>query len=231
MLTTPRIQNHYRSSGSVLDATKARMLLKVHIVADQKKWFKVWTSILSNANFAEMSLEDIGRWTLLGAAIALDGDKGSLEIPGEGKELCRILRVKNLTEAAYTLKRIKSAELDVQKVSGKKSVRYRNWYTYQEDSRRLERRSRTAQRRGEEKRSKEPPKPPVTRKTPGSSTGGDPTIGALERRIKTLTQQLDGEADETRRDRLTADLENARNELTIAQKGGVGWGKPKPGRR
>ena len=200
-------------------------------MADQKKWFKVWTSILSNANFAEMSLEDIGRWTLLGAAIALDGDKGTLEIPGEGKELCRILRVKDLAEAAYTLKRIKSAALEVQKASGAKSVRYRNWYTYQEDSRRLERRSRTAQRRGEEKRSKEPPNPPLTGKTDREKPGRDQTVGALERRIQLLIEELDGEADETRRDRLTADLENARNELTIAQKGGVGWGKPKPGRR
>ena len=262
-------------------------------MADQKKWFKVWTSILSNGNFAEMSLEDIGRWTLLGAAIALDGDSGSLLVPGEGKELCRILRVENLDEAKRAIERITSAvweqsfpqgrgklstgqksfpqdrgELSTgpegHKMYGTKSVRFRNWYTYQEDSRRLEGTIRTPQRRGEERRSEEttPLPPPLKEKRPmnkiqeiekkldeetdpderdrlaralekarGSGAIPGPTIGALERRIKVLTEQLDGEADETRRDRLTAKLKEARNELITEQKGGVQWGKPRPGRR
>ena len=68
-------------------------------MADQKRWFKVWTSITANGHFAEMSLEDVGRWTLLGAATALDGDDGRLEVPGRGAELCRLLRVGSKAEA------------------------------------------------------------------------------------------------------------------------------------
>jgi hypothetical protein len=74
-------------------------------MADQRRWFKVWTSIAANGRFAEMSLEDIGRWTLLGAAMALDGDHGTLQVPGEGRELCRLLRVPSRFEAFRLLLR------------------------------------------------------------------------------------------------------------------------------
>lgn len=50
-------------------------------MADQKLWYKVWTSILSDPDFALMPIADIGRWVLLGAAIALSGTNGSLRIP------------------------------------------------------------------------------------------------------------------------------------------------------
>jgi len=86
-------------------------------MADQKRWFKVWTSITANAHFAEMSLEDIGRWVLLGAAMALDGDNGCLEVPSRGTELCRLLRVPTRSEALATLMRWPSVYVSDERIT------------------------------------------------------------------------------------------------------------------
>ena len=126
-------------------------------MADQKRWFKVWTSIVGNARFAEMSLEDIGRWTLLGASTALDGDGGVLGVPGRGRELCRLLRVDTIEEAKVVLDRVFSVRFEEGKnVNGELSVTWKNWKKYQEDSTVAERVKRLrSKRRGEEKREEE----------------------------------------------------------------------------
>lgn len=128
-------------------------------MADQRRWFKVWTSIVANARFAEMSLEDIGRWTLLGAATALDGDSGRLEVPGSGRELCRLLRVDAIDDAREALKRIPSVVFEEGKNRyGEWAVTWRNWRKYQEDSTAANRmRTLRSKRRREEKRREDPP--------------------------------------------------------------------------
>ena len=50
-------------------------------MADQKRWFKVWTTILHDPDFRTMPVEDVGRWVLLGALIAAHGDYGGVRIP------------------------------------------------------------------------------------------------------------------------------------------------------
>lgn len=126
-------------------------------MADQRRWFKVWTSIVANGVFAEMSLEDIGRWTLLGAATALDGDRGMLQVPGEGKELCRLLRVPDLEAAKEALKRLRSVEFEEgQNRNDAGTVTWRNWRKYQEDTTGRERQQTSrSKRRGEERRREE----------------------------------------------------------------------------
>jgi hypothetical protein len=126
-------------------------------MADQKRWFKVWTSIVANAHFAEMSLEDIGRWTLLGAATALDGDRGTLPVPGLGKELCRLVRVDTLEAAQDALLRLRSVHFEEGKNGhDESSVTWSNWIKYQEDSTQAERQKKSrSKRRGEEKRGEE----------------------------------------------------------------------------
>ena len=49
-------------------------------MSDQKKWFKVWTSILSDPDFSVMPLEDWGRWLKLSALIAFHGYSGSVTV-------------------------------------------------------------------------------------------------------------------------------------------------------
>lgn len=126
-------------------------------MADQKRWFKVWTSIVANAHFAEMSLEDIGRWTLLGASTALDGDRGVLDVPGSGKELCRVLRVDDLGAAKAVLQRLRSVHFEEGKNHhGENTVTWANWVKYQKDSTQAQRQKTSrSKRRGEEKRKEE----------------------------------------------------------------------------
>ena len=128
-------------------------------MADQKRWFKVWTSIVANGRFAEMTLEDIGRWTLLGAATALDGDRGRLEVPGQAKELCRLLRVDDIRAAKDALKRLRSVQFEEgENRHGELSVTWKNWQKYQEDSTQAARQKTSrSKRRGEEKRREVPP--------------------------------------------------------------------------
>lgn len=47
-------------------------------VADQKRWFKVWTTIALDPTFLSLPVECIGRWTLLGAWIAAHGQNGRI---------------------------------------------------------------------------------------------------------------------------------------------------------
>ena len=140
-------------------------------MADQKRWFKVWTSIIANGDFAEMNLEDIGRWALLGAATALDGDNGVLEIPGEGKELCRLLRVATLADAKCALSRLKSVQYEEGKIvddtgsvyKKNKVIKWHKWLEYQKDSTKYERQKkwretekcRRTKRRGDKDKEKE----------------------------------------------------------------------------
>ncbi len=131
-------------------------------MADQKRWFKVWTSILDNPEFKEMSLEDIGRWLLLGASTALNGDEGRLEVPGNGRHLCDLLRVDDLAAAQKTLNRIPSVVFEEpEKRHGARAVTWRNWHKYQVDTTMADRaRASRSKKRGEEKRRDPPPPAP-----------------------------------------------------------------------
>lgn len=60
-------------------------------MADQKRWYKVWSSILTDPDFSLMPVADIGRWVLLGATIAQCGTNGTLRVPRLAY-LTRILR-------------------------------------------------------------------------------------------------------------------------------------------
>ena len=45
-------------------------------MADQKKWFKVWTTLLIDS--LSTKIDDIGRFTILGCLIASRGENGKL---------------------------------------------------------------------------------------------------------------------------------------------------------
>jgi len=62
-------------------------------MADLKRWFKVWVSITDDPAFQSLSLEAIGRWSLLGAVTANVGESGVLKLPPEPTRLMSLLRV------------------------------------------------------------------------------------------------------------------------------------------
>jgi len=101
-------------------------------VADLKRWFKVWTSILSDLHFQTISMEDRGRWMTLGALIAQGGNNGKLVVPNGGVALGRFLGCEgaDLGRILGRLPHINTREND----NGELCVTMKNWRKYQRDS-------------------------------------------------------------------------------------------------
>ena len=127
-------------------------------MADNKKWFKVWTSILADPDLWTLSLEDIGRWAMLGALTALHGANGV--ITTSEKALSTFLRCTG-TEVENTLLALHNVSVEyVKNSNGTFTVTILNWQKYQEDSTVAERQKRFRDRernglRREEKRGEE----------------------------------------------------------------------------
>lgn len=144
-------------------------------MADHKKWFKVWTTILIDEVFEDLDDRYIGIWTRLGARTALVGIRGSVRFKNMQK-LIDFLRVESENEALKILDKLPNVSLNVAnnvQKSGKKSannvqkntlfseydevtVTIKNWVKYQEDSTAAERQRKSrSKKRGEEKRGEE----------------------------------------------------------------------------
>lgn len=121
-------------------------------MADQKKWFKVWTSICSDDDFdpsRPTGLIGLGRFSILGAYTALHGNRGIVEIMPD--TLFRITQCHGLDELRCDLA-LKNVHFEEGKsVYGKITVTWDKWVKYQEDSTQAERQKTSrAKRRGEE---------------------------------------------------------------------------------
>ena len=123
-------------------------------MADQKKWFKVWTSLLIDMD--HVSNADIGAWVRLGCRIALVGDSGKVRFEQGWEHLARFLKC-SIEDAQACIKRVHGIVIEEGKtVHDELSVSFKKWYEYQEDSTYKERLKRTRdKRRGEEKRGEE----------------------------------------------------------------------------
>jgi hypothetical protein len=75
-------------------------------LADQKRWFKVWTSILLDPAMNSLELADVGRWVRLGALTAAVGESGSLAFQSGTSSLLTALGVTTLAEAKCVLARL-----------------------------------------------------------------------------------------------------------------------------
>ena len=123
-------------------------------MSDQKKWFKVWTAILSDWRFdpiTENNLTDLGRFAWLGAYAALHGDSGYFSLPTA--YLLAKLHVTDLLQlnSVTALSNISFEESKTH--DGETTVTIKKWSKYQEDSTVAERmRALRNKRRGEEKR-------------------------------------------------------------------------------
>jgi hypothetical protein len=98
-------------------------------MSDNLRWFKVWTSITDDPDFLEMTLEDIGRWVLLGAYIGKHGEKGKLRM--SEKALCQLLRC---DDPNVTIKTIHNVLKQRDISNGKDIVTFKNWHKYQVDN-------------------------------------------------------------------------------------------------
>lgn len=130
-------------------------------MADQKRWFKVWTSLPMDMD--NIPDELIGKWTRLGCRTALIGNAGVVFFDS-WKHVAEFLKVP-VSRAKSTLKRLPSVVFEEgEKCNGKVTVTFRKWRFYQEDRTSADRvRLLRSKRRGEENRSdksKSTPLPP-----------------------------------------------------------------------
>jgi hypothetical protein len=102
-------------------------------MADQGRWFKVWTSILDDPHVQELALEDIGRWVLLGAMTKLVGTRGVLTLRGV-RRLSEVLRCPQ-TELKRVIERFPNVSFEEgTKRDGEFTVTFKNWQKYQVDT-------------------------------------------------------------------------------------------------
>ena len=132
-------------------------------MADQKRWFKLWTSILSDDDFdpsREGGLRGLGRVAMLGAYTALHGKSGHVEIlPAT---LLRLLDAQSLEELTSDIALKNVVFEEGQNHYGKLTVTWRKWRQYQEDSTARERMQLLrSKKRGEERRGEEIKNPPA----------------------------------------------------------------------
>lgn len=121
-------------------------------MADQKRWFKVWTSILSDDDFDCSSQEGrdrLARFVWLGAYAALHGEHGKTDI--ELSFLLSRLGVTELSRLTDALACKNVAFEEDKNRHGKTAVTIDKWNRYQEDTTQAQRQqaSRSKKRREE----------------------------------------------------------------------------------
>lgn len=97
-------------------------------MADNMRWFKVWTTLLTDYISKDISLEDIGRFTLLGCLTAQKGTEGTVIVTDAAK--------KAYLKCDMMSKKL-SLDFDlntVQRGDGTIIVTFRGWKKYQKDS-------------------------------------------------------------------------------------------------
>lgn len=61
-------------------------------MADQRPWWKLWVSALSDDDLQSLSLEDWARWAMLGAHLKLHGEGGAMTCRRPGRALAKLWR-------------------------------------------------------------------------------------------------------------------------------------------
>lgn len=142
-------------------------------MSDNKKWFKVWATILLDPQFRNLSISDVGRWCKLGALMVSQGENGMLILYPPAKAFVFDLECTSFDDAVSALKRLPNVRVEMsQSDNGKTIVIMRNWFKYQVDPTAYERVKRSRyKRRGEEKRS-------LTSTSTSSATRSAPLAGA-----------------------------------------------------
>ncbi len=101
-------------------------------MSDNKKWFKVWASILIDPDFDSLHNQTIGVWLRLGALVSSQGKSGKITISKD-----QLLKRAHLLQADKSvtqdiIKNLKKINLFVtEDAMGKVTVTFKKWYKYQ----------------------------------------------------------------------------------------------------
>lgn len=126
-------------------------------MADNGRWFKVWTSILADPDFQGLTREQRGDWVTFGALTKSAGDRGVLVTHGRGVDaVARTLQceVGDLVARLNALPNVHATCTNRDNGSDvvTLTVRWANWRKYQEDATVAQRvKALRSKRRGEEK--------------------------------------------------------------------------------
>lgn len=129
-------------------------------MADQKKWFKVWASILIDPHMSGLSLQDMGRWVRLGAFMMTSGERGKLMIPNPSPLFLLAMEVESLSDARMALLRLPNVQIRYpldphENDNGSFIVIIKNWFKYQVDSTSYERVKRSRYKKRRDKKREE----------------------------------------------------------------------------
>jgi hypothetical protein len=127
-------------------------------MADQKRWFKVWTSL--PVDMQHLSLESVGAFTLLGCRTALIGTKGMTTFEGGWPHLAAFLHVP-VDEAQRIARTLRNVQFDPPpNRHGVFTVTFKNWTKYQVDTTQAVRQQTSRRKkRGDEIRRETPQTP------------------------------------------------------------------------
>jgi len=108
-------------------------------MAEQGRWFKLWVTAPSDPDLGSLSLEDFGRWCILGTYIKTHGTDGKVEVPIPCPPLQNLLRVCDSEQLVNVLKKMPNCDVhekqnSVTDASVTLSVEWRNWSKYQRDN-------------------------------------------------------------------------------------------------
>jgi hypothetical protein len=100
-------------------------------MADQLRWWKLWTTALDDPDLANLSMEDCWRWAALGVLLRAHGEGGTATWRRPGHALAKAWRTtwRRLPKIARRLPGV-----EVTDTADTITIRMRNWHKYQEDS-------------------------------------------------------------------------------------------------
>lgn len=101
-------------------------------MAENGRWFKLWTTVITDPDLSNLSLENFARWCKLGAYIKLHGDNGKVKIQDSimVRAMFQVDLFEHLISAFRALPNIIIESVtDVTVVN----VTFKNWQKYQGD--------------------------------------------------------------------------------------------------
>ena len=130
-------------------------------MADQGRWFKLWTSVMSDPSLGNLGLDDFARWCLFGVFLKEHGTSGELTVQSAGLALMRLFQLDAFEDAIKVLQKFPNCTVTpVTNAIVTYNVRWDNWQKYQGDNssertrlwRKRQRESVTVKKRREQKR-------------------------------------------------------------------------------
>jgi hypothetical protein len=125
-------------------------------MSDNRKWWKTWNTVLHDAKFQNIRLEDIGFWTLLMCLVNEQGERGNLTILPPASITVSLLRCSDVEDLKMRAIRLPNVTITPPKSdNGEFTLTVSKWFTYQVDPTASDRVKRSRYKRREEKRREE----------------------------------------------------------------------------